>query len=156
MESSRGSLRFDEFPTNMKRRNSFAGSARNTPIGFMKTQDRQSLVASLLREGWHARTPPSAFPFLPITMSKSRRAPTRCRFPNPQWKQIPHRESTTGATSPEPSSGLAPLLSVDRAVAYNPAGSGKRPARRGHLSADPRLVKGRARLAKRFHFWRRL
>jgi hypothetical protein len=42
--SSKGSLRFDEFPTNMKRRNPF-GITRNTPIGFLKTQDRQSLDA---------------------------------------------------------------------------------------------------------------
>ena len=141
MESSRGSLRFDEFPTNMKRRNSFAGSARNTPIGFMKTQDRQSLVASLLRR--LARKDSAVR--VSLSSNHNVKEPVgggRCRLPNPQWKQIPHWESTTGATSPEPSSGLAPLLSEDRAVAYNPAGSGKRPARRGHLSSHPLVVKG--------------
>jgi hypothetical protein len=36
-ESAKESLRFDEFPTNVARRKSFEGSARNTPIG-LKTQ----------------------------------------------------------------------------------------------------------------------
>ena len=60
------------------------------------SESRRRLLRSRL-----ARTPPPAFPFLRITMSKSRsKARPRATVPNPQWKQIPHLESTTAADAP--------------------------------------------------------
>lgn len=47
MESSKGSLRFDEFPTSMKPRN--PEGSRATRLLALKTQDRQSLDAGLTR-----------------------------------------------------------------------------------------------------------
>ena len=89
MESSKGSLRFDEFPTSMSDATPSKRSARNTPIGLRKRKTvRVSLPASL-QEGRHARTPPSAFPFLRITMSKSRRA---CGL-------VPHSRTFDGSKS---------------------------------------------------------
>jgi hypothetical protein len=89
MESSRGSLRFDEFPTNMKRRKSFEKDRAQHAYWLTKTQDRQSLVASPLSRSRLARTPPSAFPFLRITMSKSRWA---CGW-------VPHSRTFDGSKS---------------------------------------------------------
>ena len=108
----------------------------------MKTQDRQSLVCQPSYEGRHARTPPSAFPFLHITMSKSRSGCGRSHLPNPRWKQIHHQESTTAAASPESDSVKLRSCPKDRAVAYSPAGSGSNPREGCHLSAAPPLVKG--------------
>jgi len=56
----------------------------------MKTQDRQSLVASPVT-GRHARTPPSAFPFLHITMSKSHRAAADATSRTPNGSKSPIR-----------------------------------------------------------------
>jgi hypothetical protein len=51
MESSRGSLRFDEFPTSMKATQSL-WIARNTPIGFRKRKTvRVSFASPLARAG---------------------------------------------------------------------------------------------------------
>ena len=62
--------------------------ACNTPIGFLKTQDRQSLDAGPKRDR-HARTPPSAFPFLHITMSKSQWKSSRNHTPEPPMEAEP-------------------------------------------------------------------
>ena len=93
MESSRGSLRFDEFPTSMKRRKSRRICVQHAYWHFRKHRYRQSLDADPPKRGRHARTPPPAFPFLQITMSKSRGSAAKATLPNPRWKQIPHGES---------------------------------------------------------------
>jgi hypothetical protein len=118
----------------------------------MKTQDRQSLVANLLRE--KAGTQGLRRPRFPFFQSQCQRAGGNWQMPPPEPPMeanlpsgVNDRRSVTRAYS-----GLAPLLSEDRAVAYNPAGSGKRPARRGYLSSDPLLVKGRVTVSGRFRF----
>ena len=87
----------------MKRRNPF-GSRATRLLAYENARPSESRCRPLT--GRHARTPPSAFPFLHITMSKSRSGCGRCHLPNPRWKQIPHQESTTAAASPETNSGL--------------------------------------------------
>lgn len=95
---SKGSLRFDEFPTNMKRRTPFGGRATRL-LAYENARPSESRRRPLRSR--HARTPPSAFPFLHITMSKSRsNARPRATCPNPRWKQIPHLESTTAGNRP--------------------------------------------------------
>jgi len=89
MESSKGSLRFDEFPTSMSDATPSKRSARNTPIGLRKRKTVRVSLPATLQEGRHARTPPSAFPFLRITMSKSRRA---CGL-------VPHSRTFDGSKS---------------------------------------------------------
>jgi hypothetical protein len=149
MESSKGSLRFDEFPTSMSDATPSKRSARNTPIGLRKRKTVRVSLPATLQEGRHARTPPSAFPFLRITMSKSRRA---CGL-------VPHSRTFDGSKSsiksqrqPQRSRGrlgATLLLSVDRAVASNPAGC-EQPARVAHLSADSELVKAGPAVVTRF------
>src|SRR6185312_17487440 len=94
---------------------------------LMKTQDRQSLVCQPLRR--LARKDSAVR--VSLSSNHNVKEPVGVRplatLPNPRWKQIPHLESTTAAASPETNSGLAPLLSEDRAVAYSPAGSGNDP-----------------------------
>src|SRR5262249_1476816 len=90
MESSRGSLRFDEFPTSMSDATPFEKGARATRLlAYENARPSESRRQPLLLEGRHARTPPSAFPFLRITMSKSRRA---CGL-------VPHSRTFDGSKS---------------------------------------------------------
>ncbi len=104
MESSEGSLRFDEFPTNMKRRTPF-GERATRLLAYENARPSESRCRPL--RGRHARTPPSAFPFLHITMSKSRStARPTATLPNPRWKQIPHLESTTAGYRPRRTQAL--------------------------------------------------
>src|SRR6476619_7851556 len=69
--SSKGSLRFDEFPTSMKTTQSFSGSRATRLLAYENARPSESRCSPLLQDE-HARTPPPAFPFLHITMSKSR------------------------------------------------------------------------------------
>jgi len=125
MESSRGSLRFDEFPTSMKRRNPF-GSRATRLLAYENARPSESRLPALLQR------PARKDSAVRVSLSsyhnvKEPSGCGRCHLPNPQWKQIPHQESTTAAAYPEANSGSAPLLSEDRAVAYSPAGSGNDP-----------------------------
>jgi hypothetical protein len=145
--SSKGSLRFDEFPTSMKATQSFSGLRATRLLAYENARPSESRCSPL--RGEHARTPPSAFPFLHITMSKSRWACSRATLPNPRWKQIPHLESTTVEASREDRANSASVRK-DRAVAFSPAGDAS--PRAVHLRSGFRLVKGCPRKAVKSFF----
>jgi hypothetical protein len=117
-------------------------SARNTPIGLWKRKTVRVSSPALSWEGRHARTPPSAFPFLRITMSKSRWA---CGW-------VPHSRTFDGSKSSiksqrqpqrsrEKLGACSASVSVDRAVASNPAGCANSPREGCDLRIDSGLVK---------------
>ena len=125
--SSKGSLRFDEFPTSMKAAQSFSGSRATRLLAYENARPsesrRQPLKRRLARKDSAVR--------VSLSSNHNVKEPVGVRpiapLPNPQWKQIPHLESTTAVASPETKLRSAPLLSEDRAVAYSPAGSGNDP-----------------------------
>jgi len=99
MESSRGSLRFDEFPTSMKRRNPF-GSRATRLLAYENARPSESRLPALLQR------PARKDSAVRVSLSsyhnvKEPSGHGRCRLPNPRWKQIHHQESTTAAASPE-------------------------------------------------------
>ena len=87
--SSKGSLRFDEFPTSMKTTQSLSGSRATRLLAYENARPSESRCSPFLRDE-HARTPPPAFPFLQITMSKSRWA----------GSEVPHSRTPDGSKSP--------------------------------------------------------
>jgi len=97
MESSRGSLRFDEFPTNMKRRNPFRDRAQHA-YWLQKTQDRQSLICQPSLEGRPQGLRRPRFPFfisqcqraLEIAADAVSRTPNGSKFTIRSQRQ-PHR-----------------------------------------------------------------
>src|SRR4029079_14513737 len=106
----------------------------------MKTQDRQSLVASPVT-GRHARTPPSTFPFLHITMSKSHRAVADAPSRTPNGSKSPIRSQRQPQRILRRTQVLlrfCPRIARSRIVPQE----WERPARRVYLSATPALVKG--------------
>jgi len=152
-ESSKGSLRFDEFPTSMKRRESFSGPRATRLLASKRKTVRVSSPAP--------KKPARKDSAVCVSLSSNHNVKepvgnSGCHLPNPQWKQIPHWESTDrhGVTGDELRS--APQLSEGRAVAYNPAGCRKQPARRGHLSREALIVKGPVTLARPRRFSKRL
>lgn len=89
-----------------------------------------------------ARTPPPAFPFLRITMSKSRSDPKAMpRARTPDGSKSPIRSQRQPQSS-ETNSDLDPLLSEGSRGRVWSRRKWERPARRGDLSAAPSLVKG--------------
>lgn len=139
--SSKGSLRFDEFPTSMKATQSFSGSRATRLLAYENARPSESRCSPFLRDE-HARTPPPAFPFLRITMSKSRSDPKAMpRARTPDGSKSPIR-SQRQPQSPETNSGLDPLLSEGSRGRVWSRRKWERPARRGHLSAAHSLVKG--------------
>jgi len=99
MESSKESLRFDEFPTNVARRKSFLRIHAQHAYWLLKTQTtvrvsspapkkpaRKDSAACVSLSSYHNVKEP----FGPEGDASS---------PNPRWKQITHRESTTAASS---------------------------------------------------------
>jgi len=149
--SSKGSLRFDEFPTSMKATQSFSGSRATRLLAYENARPSESRCSPFLRDE-HARTPPPAFPFLHITMSKSRWACSgepHSRTPDgsksPIWSQ---RQSKR----PEKTRANSASVRKDRAVASNPAGDASNPARGFDLRFGIRLVKGRPRKAVKSFF----
>ena len=141
MESSKGSLRFDEFPTSMKATQSFSGSRATRLLAYENARPSESRCSPLLQDE-HARTPPPAFPFLHITMSKSR------------WScsGVPHSRTPDGSKSPiwsqrqsewaEKTRANSASVRKDRAVAFSPAGDASNPARLFDLRLGPWVVKG--------------
>src|SRR3990170_2381059 len=93
----------------------------------MKTQDRQSLVCQSPEEDQHARTPPPAFPFFHITMSKSRWASSRSHTPEPSMEANPPSRVNDSRSVPQEDSSRLRFCPKDRAVAYSPAGSASNP-----------------------------
>ena len=149
--SSKGSLRFDEFPTSMKATQSFSGSRATRLLAYENARPSKSRCSPLLQDE-HARTPPPAFPFLHITMSKSRWACSgepHSRTPDgsksPIWSQ---RQSEC----PEKTRANSASVRKDRAVAFSLAGDASNPARSVHLRLGIRLVKGRPRKAVKSFF----
>ena len=110
----------------------------------MKTQDRQSLVVRPFL-GEHARTPPSAFPFLHITMSKSPWACSGSHTPEPPMEANPPSGVNDSRRVPREDPSNLTSVRKSRAVAYNPAGDASNPARLPDLRLGPRLVKRWAR-----------
>jgi len=141
MESSKGSLRFDEFPTSMKATQSLEGSRATRLLAYENARPSESRRQPTEMDR-HARTPPSAFPFLHITMSKSLESCGRLPPPEPPMEANPPSGVNDSRGKPRGDSSKARFCPVDRAVAYNPAGTWERPARRGHLRRGPRFVKG--------------
>jgi hypothetical protein len=148
--SSKGSLRFDEFPTSMKATQSFSGPRATRLLAYENARPSESRCSPL--RGEHARIPPSAFPFLHITMSKSRWACSgepHSRTPDgsksPIWSQ---RQSKR----PEKTRANSASVRKDRAVAFIPAGDASNPARVFQLRFGIRLVKGRPRKAVKSFF----
>jgi len=111
MESSKGSLRFDEFPTSMSDATPSKRSARNTPIGLRKRKTVRVSLPATLQEGRHARTPPSAFPFLRYHNVKEpvgvRRVPHSRTFDGTKYSIKSQRQPRAPREDPV----LAPLLS---------------------------------------------
>jgi len=66
--------------------------------GCWSTQYRQSLVRPTQLAHGRARTPPSAFPFLLSTVSKSHSARPESRKPEPPWNQMSPWESNPSMT----------------------------------------------------------
>src|SRR4029077_18946154 len=133
--SSKGSLRFDEFPRSMNATQSFSGSRATRLLAYENARPSESRCSPFLRDE-HAKTPPPAFPFLHITMSKSRWACSgepHSRTPNgsksPIWSQ---QQSERPLEKTRVSSAS---VRKSRAVAYDPAGDASKPAR----SSDVRL-----------------
>jgi len=131
MESSRWSLRFDEFPTSMKPRHRRWRATRL--LASWKTQDRQSLDAGPKRNR-HARTPPSAFPFLRITMSKSRWQCSRSHTPEPPMEaKPPLGVNDSRGVCPDEVPRHNPLLSDGSRGRAQPRRKWERPALRIYL-----------------------
>ena len=117
--SSKGSLRFDEFPTSMKATQSFSGSRATRLLAYENARPSESRCSPFLRDE-HARTPPPAFPFLQITMSKSRWACSgepHSRTPDgsksPIWSQ---RQSKRPSRRPEQAPPLSERITRSRLV----------------------------------------
>jgi hypothetical protein len=137
--SSKGSLRFDEFPTSMKATQSFWDHAQHAYWLLENARPSESRRPPLL-QGEHARTPPSAFPFLHITMSKSRWT----------WSE-PHARTPNGSKSSIRSQRQSKLFEKTRA---SPASVRRiarsrsvpqeawQPARKVHLGSGTPNVKG--------------
>jgi hypothetical protein len=138
--SSRGSLRFDEFPTSMKPRKSRRICAQHAYWLLEKRKTvRVSTPAS--EEDRHARTPPSAFPFLHITMSKSRWKSSRSHTPEPTMEaNLPLRVNDSRGVSRE-ELGQAPLLSDGSRGRVQSRRKWDGPARSGYLGTAPPIVK---------------
>jgi hypothetical protein len=89
MESSRGSLRFDEFPTSMSDATPSKRSARNTPIGLRKRKTvRVSLPASLSRAGAQDSA-------VCVSLSSYHNV----KEPPGVWHKVPHSRTFDGSKS---------------------------------------------------------
>ncbi len=110
-----------------------------------KTQNVRilSLAPSNLR-GRTARTPPSAFPFLHITMSKSRWKRSRCHTSEPMMEANPPPGVNDSRNVFPRRPGLAPFLSERIARPHTVPQGAKQPARTVYLGTRPPLVKGRS------------
>jgi hypothetical protein len=95
----------------------------NTPIGFLKNARPSESRRRSSFEDQHARTPPSAFPFLHITMSKSRWQSGRSHTPEPPMEAKPPLGVNDSRCQPgRKNPGIPRFCPMDRAVAYSPAG----------------------------------
>lgn len=149
-ESSKGSLRFDEFPTSVKttpilsnrRATRLLASKRKTvrvssPAPKKPARKDSAACVSLssnhnVKEPAEKRQlPPSEPPMETNPQLGVNGQARRCRRRTP---------------------GLLRFCPRVRAVAYNPAGCRNQPARRGHLSRDALIVKGSVTLRRRFRF----
>src|SRR5262245_62951388 len=101
--SSKGSLRFDEFPTSMKATQSFSGSRATRLLAYENARVSESRCSPLL-QGEPQGLRRLRFPFFISQCQRAGGVQRRATLPNPQWKQIPHLESTTaGASREDPS-----------------------------------------------------
>src|SRR5262245_48547072 len=149
--SSKGSLRFDEFPTSMKATQSFSGSRATRLLAYENARVSESRCSPLL-QGEPQGLRRLRFPFFIITMSKSwwaRSGEPHSRTPNgsksPIWSQRqPERPEKTRANSAS--------VRKDRAVAFSLAGDASNPARSDDLRLGIRLVKGCPRKAVKSFF----
>ena len=105
-----------------------------------------------LKKDRHARTPPPAFPFLHITMSKSRRSRSRSHTPEPPMKaNLPLRvNDSRGVSREEP--GQAPLLSDGSRGRVQSRRKWVRPARDVYLGGGRLDVKGSVTVGGRICF----
>ena len=100
MESSKGSLRFDEFPTNMKRRNPL-GLRATRLLAYENARPSESRCQPLLKRAGTQGLRRLRFPFFVSQCQRAVGREANAPLPNPRWKQILHLKSTTAEASLE-------------------------------------------------------
>jgi hypothetical protein len=112
MESSRGSLRFDEFPTNMKRRDSCYGARATRLLAYENARPSESRrQPSPVRTGTQGLRRPR-FPFFVSQCQRAGGRAAGCRIPEPLREANPPSRVNDNRSVPEKNSVLAPLLSL--------------------------------------------
>jgi hypothetical protein len=116
--SSKGSLRFDEFPTSMKATQSFSGS-RATRLLASKTQDRQSLVARPVEGASSLGLRRLRFPFFKSQCQRAGGRGTSCPTPEPPMETNPPsgvNDSRSVSRRPEQTPLLSERIARSRIV----------------------------------------
>ena len=124
-ESSKGSLRFDEFPTNMKRRNPF-GLRATRLLAYENARPSESrLPARLGADTQGLRR--LRFPFFTSQCQRAGGRAAKSHTPEPSMEANPPSRVNDSRSVSRGDSSLLRFCPKDRAVAYNPAGSANDP-----------------------------
>src|SRR4029078_11085999 len=112
MESSRRSLRFDEFPTNMKRRDSCYGARATRLLAYENARPPESRrQPSPVRAGTQGLRRPR-FPFFVSQCQRAGGRAAGCHTPEPLREANPPSRVNDSRSVPEKDSVLASLLTV--------------------------------------------
>ena len=140
MESSRGSLRFDEFPTSMKRRNPF-GSRATRLLAYENARPSESRLPALKKAGTQGLRRPR-FPFFQSQCQRAGGRAAVSHTPEPPMEANPPSgvNDSRSVSRDEPRSCSASVRGSRGRVSSRR--KWEQPARRIHLSRAPSLVKG--------------
>src|SRR5262249_20362947 len=152
--SSKGSLRFDEFPTSMKATQSFSGSRATRLLAYENARLSESRCSPLL-QGEPQGLRRLRFPFFISQCQRACGRAAESHTPEPLMEANPP-SGVNDSQRPEKTRANSASVRKDRAVAFSLAGDASNPARSDHLRLGIRLVKGcpsrgaREKLSSRF------